>query len=511
MLTSSIQHDVVVTPRTTRSWIWALTTVLVVIPCVWQKHIAGADYPSHLYNAWLAQTIAATPTEGLKVVPMWTNVLGDLVLLWASQSLGSAVAEMLVPALAVLLFFWGAFFWIKNAAGHEPWAFTPLLAMAAYGVVFHLGFLNHYLSTGICLWVLALMWRPTILRFGLALVLAALATLAHPLPVLWTAVLLCYVNLARAIPRQFREWLFIAALAAMIGLRQAIVSQFPSRPVWHVEDVSGIFLGMLGTEQVWVFGQKYFAVAIVLSAMAGALLWQFIDAAQRRHVSLWEDELLDLWILHAAAFVLIPAALQLPQYQHVLAFLPQRISLFGILSLCLLMASRTPAKLAWALFLPLALVYFSFLYIDSAAYNRVELQVDSLIEKLPPGQRVVGPIYDDGARFPALLHVVDRACIGRCFSFADYEPATGQFRIRAEGPNGMVAWRMSDVQAMEGGEYVVKAADEPFYSLRACEAVGGLCLQQVKAGEKTSSTTLAITPKWWQSEVSRAINAAETK
>jgi len=30
-----------------------------------------------------------------------------------------------------------------------------------------------------------------------------------------------------------------------------------------------------------------------------------------------------------------------------------------------------------------------------------------------------------------IAHSVDRACIGHCFSYSNYEPSSGQFRVRA--------------------------------------------------------------------------------
>src|SRR5882724_4770490 len=67
------------------------------------------------------------------------------------------------------------------------------LGMLSYGLVFQLGFLNFYLSTGLCLWMLAILWNPTRRRFFLAIPLALLALLAHAFPVGWAVALLGYL------------------------------------------------------------------------------------------------------------------------------------------------------------------------------------------------------------------------------------------------------------------------------------------------------------------------------
>ena len=53
--------------------------------------------------------------------------------------------------------------------------------MIAYGLIFQIGFLNFYLSTGLSLWMMALLWRPRLPWCWLALPLAVLALLALPL------------------------------------------------------------------------------------------------------------------------------------------------------------------------------------------------------------------------------------------------------------------------------------------------------------------------------------------
>jgi hypothetical protein len=479
---------------------YVFVTAVVLLPCFWQPHVESADYPSRLYNAWLAQRIIAEPVPGLELVSPWTNVLTDLILGRMVDS-GRFAGEAMMPAAAVSVFFWGAFSWIRVATGRSPWALAPILAMLSYGVIFHFGFFNHYVSTALSLWILALLWRSTLSKAVVAMGLAGLAWLAHPLPLFWGVAVLAYVYVGRRLSRERRNWLLVAALAVLVVIRSALVFLFESRSVWNVESGVGIVLGMLGTDQFWVFGGKYAVIAVSVSLVAVSLVWRKFHRG--------DAEYLDLWFLHGAAFLAIPSAIQFPQYQHVLAFISERISLFGSLMLCLALSNTAFGKRAMTSSLVIAAVFFSFLYVDSASYNRVEAEVTELVRTLPPGQRVVGPIYDQAARVPALVHVVDRACLGHCLSYGDYEPATGQFRVRVRGANQLVAWRMTDIQAIEEGEYVVKALEDPIYAVCACEPLGPkLCLRRISEGRKTCSTTLEITPRWWQRE---GVDVRETR
>jgi hypothetical protein len=61
--------------------------------------------------------------------------------------------------------------------------------------------------------------------------------------------------------------------------------------------------------------------------------------------------------------------------------------------------------------------------------------------------------------------LVDRACIGFCYSYANYEPATNQFRIRADYGNPFVLARFEDTMAVEHGAYRVRAQDLPLYEV----------------------------------------------
>ena len=98
-----------------------LISVLLIIPCLWHRHIEAGDLPSHVYNAWLAQLITKGQAPGLYLVNRYTNVLFDLAILHAASIFGLAAAEKVVVAFAVLIFSWGVFSFVYASAGRPPW------------------------------------------------------------------------------------------------------------------------------------------------------------------------------------------------------------------------------------------------------------------------------------------------------------------------------------------------------------------------------------------------------
>ena len=478
--------------RLIETWLVLAITAVILIPCVWQDRIQAGDLSSHVYNAWLVQEIKRDSVQGLALVPVWTNVLTDWALERLMSAAGERVAERIVIGSAALIFFWGAFFAINRASSRRPWLLSPVLGMLTYGLVFHFGFLNFYLSTGLCLWVLGLLWRPTRQRALIALPLAVLAVLAHALPVVWVCALLAYLHLVWRMPDVWRILMPVGGLAALTIIQTVLTSRFPYR--WSFSQTASLdgYAGITGVEQVWLFGPKYLIVSAALLIILATLFLERFDKG-----NFLSDPLVQLWMLHMAAFMLMPSAIQLPQYQHVLAYIPQRISLLIALSFCLMVGGAEYGRGITRLSGVTAVVFFMFLYVDYRAFNQVENEITALVTELPPGQRVVAAITDD-ARLNALIHVADRACIGRCFSYADYEPATGQFRIRIVGPNRVIAPNMTVVQEIEYGHHTVTPAEAPLYSVCPCQKEGKrFCLRALRAGEKTCAFSSTVSLRLW--------------
>src|SRR5207302_2210214 len=123
--------------------------------------LQAGDLASHIYNAWLARSIESGSVKGLKVVFQSTNILFDWLLSALLGLFGAAAAQRIVVAAAVLIFVWGAFAFVHAVSGRRPWALLPVIAMLAYGWVFHAGFFNFYLSLGLCWWAMTLAWNRT--------------------------------------------------------------------------------------------------------------------------------------------------------------------------------------------------------------------------------------------------------------------------------------------------------------------------------------------------------------
>src|SRR5215467_14556990 len=151
-------------------------SALLLIPCFWRSRIQAGDLGSHVYNTWLAQLIERRPDSvpGLLLVRQWNNVLFDVVLLRCASIMGFAPAEKFVVSLAVFTFFWGAFSLLAQFSSGLPWRVTPLLAILTYGYVFHMGFMNYYISLGLAFFVVALVWRGGVGNWCVAAPLAGL-------------------------------------------------------------------------------------------------------------------------------------------------------------------------------------------------------------------------------------------------------------------------------------------------------------------------------------------------
>src|SRR5438093_10769106 len=92
-----------------KPWAFVVASALVLIPCFWQSRIQAGDLSSHIYNAWLAQLIAAGQAPGLVIARQTTNVLFDLILSGLFAAFGSEAAQRIAAGLSVLVFAWGAF------------------------------------------------------------------------------------------------------------------------------------------------------------------------------------------------------------------------------------------------------------------------------------------------------------------------------------------------------------------------------------------------------------------
>ena len=80
---------------------------------------------------------------------------------------------------------------------------------------------------------------------------------------------------------------------------------------------------------------------------------------------------------------------------------------------------------------------------------------------------------------------MERACIGHCFSYANYEPSSGEFRVRVREGSPVVTSSTDTAEDMAAGEYDMDETDLPMKQIYQCDAkdLTGLCIRDLKAGD----------------------------
>ena len=463
-------------------------SVLLLVPCFWQQRIQAGDLSSHLYNAWLAQLIERGQAPGLTLARQSNNVLFDLMLSGLMRAFGAAAAQRIAVSVAVLVFFWGAFafVWSSSRPCKAPWQLAPCLAMLAYGWVYHMGLFNFYISLGLCVGALALVRRGKWWAMAAILPLG-IAYLAHPLPVAWAVGVLVYGRVAQALAPRRRVPLMIGTLAGLALAGLLLGAFFQTRR--GVDQV----VAMTGVDQVWVYGRYYIALALAVLAVWALCFQRVLHTRGAARTVL--DVRFQLCALCAASLVLLPGGVLLPGFRSGLDYIPERMSLAGAVLFCALVASvRLPKPLVGAM-AAIAVVFFGLSYADERALNAVETQMEQAVAQLPPGQRVVSALADPESRIQSLTHLVDRICVGRCFSYANYEPATAQFRVRVEHENPFVVSNYGDSWNIQTGGYVVKPRDLPLYNIDLCKpGTPRICVAPLRAGATLRNTSLRVAP-----------------
>ena len=452
-----------------------LVSILVLIPCFWHTHIQAGDLGSHMYNVWLAQLIREGNAQGLYLEWIYTNVLFDLWAGWLVQLTGFGWGERLAVATVVLTFFWGSWVWVRSTPNANPWPITPLLAMLTYGWVFQAGFLNFYWSLGFCFWGLALAESQAKWKRRLWWVALIPAAVAHMLPVGWAVALYLYGQSMQRVNLRRRARLLAAGLAGIAAISVFIQMRYST--IWSPEQV----LVMLGVDQVLLSSSSYLVIAAGFLAIWGlGLLW-VLDAqppsllAQRR--------LVHFLALTAVGVLLIPLDVHLPGFSSPLSLIAQRMSLPTAVLICGLLSLGNRAKPVFYFGMALALGFFWMMYRDTAALDHFEDKLHAAVRTLPAGLRVVAPYEGEPARAFSYDHIVDRACIGHCFSYANYEAATTQFRVRARGANPIVAHDAATSLALQFAQHVVTGPEAPLYYFRWIPVEQRFELRILRAGD----------------------------
>ena len=454
-------------------------SAVVLAPCFWQRLIQAGDLASHVYNAWLAQLIDRGQAPGLWIARQWDNVLFDITLTGLGDLVGLPAAEKITVSAAVLVFFWGAFALASAAARRAAWFVLPCLAMVAYGWTFQMGFLNYYLSLGLAFFGLALLWRGRGWERAAVLALVPLIWLAHPLGVVLLGSAGAWIVAAeKATPRR-QLLLGVSAVVLILSVRLYIEGHY--RVFW-TQEPSYLFHG---SDQLLLYGPQYrlprnlLLVFVLFSVLADVIRRR--SAGERLAPYILPAQLYGLALL---TVLVLPAGIVLPQYAAPAGFLTERLSCICAILACCLLAVMTPRKWHLAGFSTLAAVFFFYLYMDTAKINRMEEQARRYQRVLPAGQRMVATIWPFVGSRVFMHHIVDRACIGHCFSYGNYEPASGHFRVRAHPGNRLVTTGVDTSLAIQRGEYTVQPQDLPMFQIYQCHLnMTELCMRELAAGD----------------------------
>ena len=463
-----------------------VVSALLVVPCFWHSRIQAGDLGSHVYNAWLAQLIEHHQISGLTVARQWSNILFDVLILHVGNLVGFVVAEKIVVSCAVLAFFWGCFSFLATASGIPPWKLTPFLFVLSYGYALHMGFMNYYLSLGFAFFALATAWGGGAGNWLCAVALSATSLLAHPIGFVLFVAIAFYVSLWRLLPRWTRIVLPAMATISAVSMRLYFAGHDALAATWRSEG----FLQLLGQDQLNLFGHRYVLLSWIalawgiVCALAAIYDWIFRGKKPPAILGL----AIQIYLLAVIVTVCLPENFRVGLYAGWIGLLVSRLTLvtavLGLLVLASLRLPRwsTPGSVLWAL------PFFLFLYQDTGKLDRMEASARTVVRGLPVGTRVVAVANPpDDWRIQFIYHSIERACIGRCFSFANYEPSSLQFCVRALPGNYFVTTSVDQSDDMSSGDYILRNEDLPLTSVYQCNEgdFTQLCALPLRAGQKT--------------------------
>jgi len=458
-------------------------SALILIPCWWRPRIEAGDLASHVYNAWLAQLIEKGQAPGLYIATQWNNILFDVLLLRTANLFGLAAAEKIVVSICVLVFFWGVFSFIRTLTEQSPWFLTPCMAMVSYGYSFNMGFMNYHLSLGLACFGLAIGLKAQRFEWVAVAAVAVMALLAHPIGFLWLAGALAYIKLKARLPGWWKLTLPLTAVSS-IG---AVCWYAAHRPLLLADWDRGPFYFYNGADQFALYGKRYFA-------LAGAAFLFGVVCVAIEFFARWRDGIswkpcelpLELYLVSFCAAALLPENLRPSIYGGWIGLLGSRLTTISAILGISFLGLLKPRRWHLAGFGVCAAVFFAFLYQDTGWLNRLEANAGNLVRGLPSGTRVlITARAPADSRITFIGHAVERACLGHCFSYANYEPASGEFRVRVRKGSPVVTSSTDDAEDMASGEYEVDDTDLPLKQIYQCDEkdLTKLCIRDLVAGE----------------------------
>jgi hypothetical protein len=260
------------------------------------------------------------------------------------------------------------------------------------------------------------------------------------------------------------------------------------RPVYfHTKD----FYVMNGADQLRLFQPHYAKLALAVVIFGSVCFVNGMVREWKTTENKWLFRApLELWTVLLFTAAIIPEVMWFSEDPTPFALAISRLtSVTTVLGLCVL-ASVKPRL--WHL-VGLAIcagVFFFWTYQDTGILNNMERQAESLVSTLPYGRRVLETINPRAdSRLWFVNHIVDRACIEKCFAYENYQPLSKQFRVRVNPGSPIAIYSMKDSLTMEVGFYKVRPADLPMNQIYQCteKDLSKLCIRELSAGEENGS------------------------
>ncbi|HEY8713855.1 MAG TPA: hypothetical protein VIM00_00665, partial [Candidatus Acidoferrum sp.] len=388
-----------------------------------------------------------------------------------------------------LFFFWGVFSFVAVTGGRAPWLLTPLIAMLSYGYTFNMGFFNYYLSIGLGCFALALCWSGRAADLVVGAFFLALVLFAHPIGALWCVATLTFVAAHRRLSGS--RVLTLPALAA--GGALTLHWYLAHVSSWEINWLDRPFYFFNGSDQLISYSDR--GKWIAWSCLTLLAIWLVVEGFKwRKYQDQWKRFALlaELYALSFLATSLSPQDLRLHPDGSWIGLLVNRLTVItAIFALCALNCLK-PRKSVGILLILCAAVFFVFLYQDTGAINHLEAHAEQITAKLPYGTLVIPTVSAPSSRIEFIGHVIDRACIRRCFTYSNYEPSSRQFRIRVQPGSPVATARAADAEEMSAGTYVVQPNDPQFVNVYQCDPDADsthLCTRMLHPGDTTALPT----------------------
>lgn len=293
---------------------------------------------------------------------------------------------------------------------------------------------------------------------------------------LWVIGIGLYLLLGRQLPVKTRPTLLLAGIAALVAIRLFISHR--AQQEWMLSQMFTI----TGADQVFLFDRKYL---VVLAAVL--VLWAALFRRMRQVTGLLPESLSmvgQITVLTALGFLILPNRVRFGPFVGGISYIGERMSL-ATATLIVAFLAMVPAKRWHAIAgLLTAAVFFGFLFVDDRSANRLEDRLTTIVNQLPAGQKVIFAPAPRAVRIESFTHLLERACIGRCYAYADYEPASHEFRVRVNGLTPYVVPTYADSYSMQMGTYVVQRRDLPVYAITQCAPHDpNYCIRSLHEGE----------------------------